>query len=146
MLARIKRNTGRRGAATLEVAIAFIPLSMFLFGVFEYSRYQGVRHAVNDAARQACRVAVVGKRSLDEGEVEARVQKLLAVQNLHAESVSVFHVDSSGRNLGDWRACRFGDRIAVKVTTKHQPLFPTFGFLPDSVEIVAQHSGMNEVD
>ncbi|MCZ2343206.1 MAG: pilus assembly protein [Bacteroidales bacterium] len=49
----------RRGAAIVEVAVLLTPFFLFLFGIFEYSRYIMVLHTATNAARDGARLASV---------------------------------------------------------------------------------------
>lgn len=63
--ARTAARTRRRGgAAVVEVALCLTVFFMFLFGVFEYSRYLMVLHVATNAARDGARYASV---NLDKG-------------------------------------------------------------------------------
>src|SRR5437588_114072 len=53
------RDSRRRGASTVETALVMIPLTMFLFGVFEYGRFLMIYNLLNNAAREGCRYALV---------------------------------------------------------------------------------------
>lgn len=59
MLANKFRAQRRRGAAAVETAIIMIPLTMLLFGVFEYGRLLLDMNVLNNAAREGCRYALV---------------------------------------------------------------------------------------
>lgn len=49
----------RGGAAVVEVALCLIVFFMFLFGIFEYSRYLMMLHVATNAARDGARYASV---------------------------------------------------------------------------------------
>lgn len=53
------RSHRRRGAAIVEVAVLLIPFFLFLFGIFEYSRYLMVLQVTTNAARDGARLASV---------------------------------------------------------------------------------------
>ncbi len=59
MLVRKPRGQRRRGAAAVETAMIMIPLTMLLFGVFEYGRLLMDWNLLNNAAREGCRYALV---------------------------------------------------------------------------------------
>ncbi len=54
-----RKVQGRRGAATVEMAVILIPLVMFMFGVFEYGRLLMEWNLLNNSAREGCRFALV---------------------------------------------------------------------------------------
>jgi Flp pilus assembly protein TadG len=54
------RDSNRRGGMVLvEMTLVLILFSMFVLGIFEYSRYLYVLHLANNAARDGARYAVV---------------------------------------------------------------------------------------
>src|SRR5271167_945944 len=62
----INRNTRvqHRGGATLvEFAFVLIPLTFFIFGVFEYGRLLMDWNLLNNAAREGCRYALANNTS-----------------------------------------------------------------------------------
>lgn len=60
MLTRpVSRSRTRRGAAIVEVALLLTPFFLFLFGIFEYSRYLMVLHVTTNSARDGARLASV---------------------------------------------------------------------------------------
>lgn len=59
MLVNKFRAQRRRGASAVETAMIMIPLTMLLFGVFEYGRLLLDLNVLNNAAREGCRYAVV---------------------------------------------------------------------------------------
>src|SRR5689334_15606105 len=59
MLVGKLRGQRRRGAAAVETAVIMIPLTMLLFGVFEYGRFLMDWNLLNNAAREGCRYALV---------------------------------------------------------------------------------------
>jgi len=67
-----KHRSGRRwGAAAIETAMVMIPMTMFLFGVFEYGRLLMNWNLLNNAAREGCRYALVNNTS---GTISTSVQ------------------------------------------------------------------------
>ncbi|WP_020468356.1 TadE/TadG family type IV pilus assembly protein [Zavarzinella formosa] len=53
------KKARREGATTVEFSLVAIMLFMMLFGIFEYGRFLFVYHLTTNAARDACRFAVV---------------------------------------------------------------------------------------
>jgi Flp pilus assembly protein TadG len=59
-----KANDRRRwAAAAVELGLVMIPLTMFLFGVFEYGRMLLDWNLLNNATREACRYALANNTS-----------------------------------------------------------------------------------
>ena len=55
----LKRQARRRpGATAVETALVLIPLTMFVFGVFEYGRLLMTWDLLNNSAREGCRYAL----------------------------------------------------------------------------------------
>jgi Flp pilus assembly protein TadG len=59
MMVRKAHERRRLGGAVVETALVMIPMTMFLFGVFEYGRLLLVWNVLNNAAREGCRYALV---------------------------------------------------------------------------------------
>ena len=59
MLLRSPTQPRRHGATTVEFALVSVLLFMMLFGILEFARYLFIYHVTNNAARDACRFAVV---------------------------------------------------------------------------------------
>lgn len=140
------KQNGRRGAAAVEAAVAMFPICLFIFAVIEYARYQSVRHSLNNAAHQGCRSAVVGKRSLTTSDVQELVRTRLEGHRLKNVEIAVYAASAAGEAAEDWHACRFGDRVGVRITTTYEALFPSFGMLPTSAQLTCRASMINEVD
>ncbi len=94
-----KRRGVRRWAATVvEMAVVLMPLTMLVFGVFEYGRLLMVWNLVNNAAREGCRYAVVNNTSTSiNTDVTNLVTSYMAGQT---SAFSNFTVNVSGTHNG----------------------------------------------
>src|SRR6202023_443803 len=54
----LARRFRRRGATLVEAAFVLSGLLVFLFAIFDYGRFIMIRHIVDNAAREGCRLAV----------------------------------------------------------------------------------------
>jgi Flp pilus assembly protein TadG len=61
----IRKVQGRRrwAAAAVELGLVMIPLTMFLFGIFEYGRLLLDWNLLNNATREGCRYALANNTS-----------------------------------------------------------------------------------
>lgn len=86
-----KQRTQRRWAATaVETGLVMIPLTMFLFGVFEYGRLLMDWNILNNAAREGCRYALVNNTSSTiSTSVKSVVTTYMAGQSGSFTSVTV---------------------------------------------------------
>jgi len=63
--ARLIRNR-RRGATTVETAVVLLPLFLIVFASIEFERALMAKHAMEEAARAGCRVAILKSTSIDD--------------------------------------------------------------------------------
>jgi Flp pilus assembly protein TadG len=133
----IRRNPIKRpGAAAVETAFVLIAFFLFVFAVFEYGRLVMVRHIVDNAAREGARLAVVNTHKLKTADIEAQITEFLVGQNLDNLKIGVYRTDPVKQtNLGPWTDAAFGESIAVEVEGEYRCLLPTFGILPDPVQL-----------
>ncbi len=120
---------------------------MFIFGIFEFSRYVMLLQVATNAAREGCRYAVTHVQPIvisgvtyNNGatDVTTRVTNMLAGQTLASQSVSVYLSDSSGNNLGSsWQSAQAGQYITVQVTGNFTSLLTTFLHMPSVLAISA---------
>jgi Flp pilus assembly protein TadG len=61
----LRKSKGRRrwAAAAIEMGLVMIPLTMFMFGIFEYGRLLLDWNLLNNAAREGCRYAITNNTS-----------------------------------------------------------------------------------
>jgi hypothetical protein len=141
----VRRSRRRAGAALVELAVAATPFTLILFALFDYCRFEMHRHQMIAAAREAARLAVVGRRSLDTAAVQARAEGLIFHPQSHQTKVEVYQATPAGEPLGAWRDAVPGEHIAVRVSTRFKPLFPMLGFLPKDLPVLVTVSMRNEV-
>jgi Flp pilus assembly protein TadG len=114
---------GRRrwAAAAVETGLVMIPLTMFLFGVFEYGRLLMDWNILNNAAREGCRYALVNNTSTTiSTSVQSTVTSYMAGQS---GSFSSFTVSVSGTHQGTSTAVNnlvAGDMITVTVSGQYK--------------------------
>jgi Flp pilus assembly protein TadG len=131
------RGPSRRPAATLvETAVVIGALLLMLLAIYEYGRFVMIKQLVANATREGARQAIVTTTSGTTSAVQGTVTNYLAGQPLQNLTINVYAVDpSTGNNLGSWNSATFGNAIAVQVTANYQPMLPTFGFLPNPVNL-----------
>jgi Flp pilus assembly protein TadG len=129
MRIRKTANGRRRGAATVETALVMIPLTMLLFGVFEYGRLLMVWNLVNNSSREGCRYALANNTAFNSSSsptplvaftnaVTAVVTARMGGQDTKAltgftVSVSGTH---NGSSVSDVTTLLPGDMVTVTVT------------------------------
>jgi len=129
----------RRGAAAVEMAVVILGCLIFLFAIFEYGRFQMMRHLVDNAAREGARQAVVNTNTMTTADIQNIVTDSLAGQSFDSVAITVYKANpSTGANIGAWTDAAFGEGIAVQVNAVYSPMLPTFGFLQASVPISAK--------
>src|SRR5438128_8783544 len=96
----IEKRCGNRrsGAAIVETAFVLIPLTMFIFGVFEYGRLLMDWNLLNNAAREGCRYALVNNTA---STINTDVKNVvLSKMTGRDASFTGFTVAMSGTHLG----------------------------------------------
>lgn len=146
----------RPGAASVEFALSFIVLMMFVFGIFEYGRFLMIRQLTDNAAREAARLAASNSgfqynpvnntytpHTLTTLDIQNAFLNAMAGQPLWnssnqpltAADISVYRADPvTGNPMADakgpaWTTCSFGESIAVSVSVKYDSMLPNFHFL-----------------
>jgi Flp pilus assembly protein TadG len=136
---RTKQNvhTPRRGAAAIELAFVLPVFFLMVLGVMEYGRFLMAQQALDNAARNGARYAVVNSNNGSTSQVQAVVlQRLAPIQNMIAPTIQVVQVDpATGANLGDWTAAPYGGTIAVQVNGTYTPMFAHLLKLPVSLTV-----------
>ena len=121
MIVHAHRGPRRRGATAVETALILIPLTMFIFGVFEYGKLLMSWNLLNNAAREGCRYALANNTS---STVSADVQNLVtAYMGGQDASFSNFTVTVSGTHNGVSTPVNnliAGDLITVTVTGNYK--------------------------
>jgi len=71
----MRRNTARykrSGAAMVEFAIVLPLLFLMFFAAFEFCRVAMIRHTVDNAVYEGCRIGIIPGATAKEAEAEAR--------------------------------------------------------------------------
>jgi Flp pilus assembly protein TadG len=68
---RSRKRIRREGAATVEFAIVAPLLFLLFFAAFEFCRVAMVRHTVDNAVYEGCRVGIIPGATAGEAETEA---------------------------------------------------------------------------
>ena len=84
---RRSAKTQRRGAVTVEAAVAIPILFLFVFAQIEFARANMVRHALRTAAFEGCRAGIV--LGTTEVDVETAAQQSLDAVGLKQYTVTV---------------------------------------------------------
>src|SRR5262249_39473590 len=137
------RPAPRRGLAIVETAAIASIAFLLIFGVFEYGRFMMVASALENAAREGARYAVLQNSvTQDTATGEAAVVKrakhrLGPVQApLSGLTVVATRLDpATGNDSGHWDGARFPEPVSVRVTATYNPV--TF-VLTSSVPLKAQ--------
>jgi Flp pilus assembly protein TadG len=88
----------RWGATMVETAFVLIPLTMFIFGIFEYGRLLINWNPLNNAAREGCRFALANNVDPNiNTDVQNIVNTYMAERNT---SFSNFTIAVSGSHSG----------------------------------------------
>jgi Flp pilus assembly protein TadG len=105
----------------VETALVLIPLTMFVFGVFEYGRLLMSWNLLNNAAREGCRYALANNTS---STISTDVQNLVtAYMGGQDANFGNFTVTVSGTHLGTATTINnlvAGDLITVTVSGNYK--------------------------
>ena len=170
-----RRPTARRrlrsGATLVETTLVLSLLLLFLFGVFEYSRYLLVQQLLSNAARDGVRYAAVNVdksstfvTTAEGGRISITdyvTQQTNGANNwVEGFTVSVFPCDSSDTtgayanppvikpksSYNSWNEATFTDRLGVRIDCKYRPVLPVV-WLPSpgagSGWVIPFYSGAN---
>lgn len=117
-----KRQTKRRrGAAIVEVAVCFPVFMLILLGVIEFGRALMVSQLLTNAAREACRDAIIDGSTNDSVTAACReiVTNTVGCQNNDVTvDIEVTDVDD-GSVLNDVSDAERRDLIKIDVTVPH---------------------------
>jgi Flp pilus assembly protein TadG len=137
----------RPGATLVETACVLLVALTLTFAIFEYGRYFLLSQLVNNAAREGARQAVANTNTQNTAMIQNTVIQYLASQNFSdaagdavaASDVLVYQINpATGAKASPdstWYNAAFGSSIMVQVNAKFTPMFPTFGFLPTTVNV-----------
>jgi len=137
------RNTqqrSRRAAATVEMALLLPVCLMVLFGIIEGCRLIAARQLLDNATREAARLAAVSTATLSTADIQA------VVTNCYAGGVAapgltvlVYQADpTTGQNIGAWTSAGQGACIGVEATDNYTLGAVPFGILPSTVTLHAK--------
>lgn len=91
------------------MAIAAPVLLLIVIGLFEMGHAFMIKHLLQDAAREGCRVAVSPKAT--NGTVESSVNKLLQEKGIQGATMTIL-VNNASTNVNQAKA---GDNISVTI-------------------------------
>lgn len=132
-------RTKRTATTLVETAVVISIALVFMFAIFEYGRYFLFRQAVENAAREGVRQAVVNTSSQSTTDIQTTVTRYLGGQQLTNQSIQVYKADiNTGNNVGDWTTAAFGEGIAVEVSGDYKAILPSFGFLKTTTTVRAK--------
>jgi Flp pilus assembly protein TadG len=137
----------RPGATLVETAVVIGACLIFMLAIFEYGRFVMIRQLAENAAREGARQAIISTSSATTTDIQNNVTQRLAGQPLQGLNIQVYKADpTSGANIGSWNSAQFGEAIAVQVNGSYQPMLPTFGFLPSTVNIQTRAIMLSEAN
>ncbi|MFT3883533.1 MAG: pilus assembly protein [Gemmatales bacterium] len=127
----------RKGAYTLELAFTLPFILLFLFAILEYGRYVMTRNQLENAVREAARVAAARTNDKTTAEITQIVTDYMKLYNVQITSpvVSVYKADPATRNPLDandavttiasapFNNAKFGQGICVQVTGTYYTIF-----------------------
>jgi Flp pilus assembly protein TadG len=103
-------SSARPGHVALEFGVVVPVFFAFLFGLIEIGRGYNVTHLLNNAARSACRQAILSNQTTET--VTAQVNGVLAAQSIAGASTTV----KVNGTAADAATASSGDDISVLVT------------------------------
>lgn len=95
MLRRSRRDPRSRAAAVVEFAVVLPLLLTILFGIIEYGWVFMVRQALQTAAREGCRVAILQTSVEPYTAVLNRVSEVMGPTGLTSYDVSMTHATTA---------------------------------------------------
>lgn len=120
----VRAARSRRGALTVEMALITPVLLVLVFGILQVGYAFMVQHALQDVARQGCRMAILRNRS--QSAVTTAVQDLLRREGITpAKTSSAILVNDVERDMATAVA---GDQVCVRIrmSLSDAALFPGF--------------------
>ena len=137
----------RRGATVVETAFVLLIALTLTLAIYDYGRYFMLSQLVNNAAREGARQAVANTNTQNTAMIQNTVVQYLANQNFKDSSGNAFSASdvvviqvnpATGAPTSpdsNWYDAPFESAIMVQVNAKFTSLFPTFGFLPTTVNL-----------
>ena len=134
-----RKHPRRSGAYTLELAFTLPFILLFLLAIFEYGRYVMTRNQLENAVREAARVASARTNDKTTAEITAIVTNYMNSFNVQISSpvVEVYKADPVTKTpldandaptsiaLAPFNNAKFGQGICVRVTGTYNTLFGT---------------------
>ena len=142
----------RKGTYTLELAFMLPFILLFLFAILEYGRYVMTRNQLENAVREAARVASARTNDLTTADITLIVTNYMNLYNVQISSpvVSVFKADPVTKTPLDandatttiagapFNNAKFGQGVCVQVTGTYYTIFGGIALNPQtSVKIGA---------
>jgi Flp pilus assembly protein TadG len=137
----------RRGAVVVETAFVLMIALTLTLAVYDYGRYFMLSQLVDNAAREGARQAVANTNTQNTTMIQNTVVQYLANQKFTDSSGNAFSASDvvvvqvnpvTGAPTSpdsNWYDAPFESAIMVQVNAKFTSLFPTFGFLPTTVNL-----------
>ena len=136
----------RKGAYALELAFTLPFILLFLFAILEYGRYVMTRNQLENAVREAARVATARTNDKTTAEITQIVTDYMALYNVQIKVpiVSVYKADPVTRTpldandatttiaLAPFNNAKFGQGICVQVTGTYYTLFGGIALSPQT--------------
>lgn len=144
MRPRTAQNSVRRGATLVEFALVVGSLVLLLLAIMEYGRFIMIKQVVDSATREGAHLTLSADGSDPTNysyqtttSIQTAVTNAMGGLNSSLTSLSInpYLADASGNNIGSWTNAQDGQNIAVEVTAKYAPIFPSLGFLPSTITI-----------
>jgi len=144
---RFQRTLQRRkGTYTLELAFTLPFILLFLFAILEYGRYVMTRNQLENAVREAARVAAARTNDQTTADITKIVTDYMKIYNVQITTpvVSVFKADPVTRDPLDandavttiasapFNNAKFGQGICVQVTGTYYTIFGGMALNPQT--------------
>ncbi len=130
-----KPHSSRAGSALVEVAVSFPIFMLILLGIIEFGRAMSVNQSLNNAAREACRAAIVDGSGTEDVQ-ELIVQSVVNTVGCRAEDIDVeiaVTSDDDGSALSGIEAAQPRDLIQVDIRIPYSAVsFAVAEFLKNS--------------
>ncbi|QZY28705.1 TadE/TadG family type IV pilus assembly protein [Nocardioides coralli] len=127
----MRRQARDRGAAAVEFALVVPLLIMLVFGIIDFGYLINRVSVVNNAARDAARVA-----SLNGTEAEVSATATQALNGIPGTSVTVTCRKADGSNCGSYDTdADSGGTAVVTITYVHDMITPVAAIFADSINL-----------
>ena len=111
-----REQSNRRGAAVVEAAVVLPVFLLILFGMIEFGRALMVNQVLTTAARDACRLAIIGGSSNSEVKQAVKDTVNLTLGLAAADvAVTVSVTAKNGGSVADVASAQQGDLCAIQV-------------------------------